>query len=104
MQSVPCHGDFFRYVQWHNLAFVTTHDLIVPTYVLHYENYEENFNQTVAGLLNFLQLDWENEAPEFIKGKEYSEYFTSEEQKVVRTAMEALSSTTTWNNIHHYFD
>lgn len=46
MKDIPCHGDFIRYVQWHNLAFVTTDDLTLPTLVLRYENYENRFNET----------------------------------------------------------
>lgn len=103
IKNVPCHGDFFRFTQWHNLAFVTTHDLQLPTYVLHYENYTENFDRTLEELLSFLQLEQTGEKTEFVKGKAYADYFTVDEQAAVRKAAEKLASRETWSHINHYF-
>jgi len=103
MKSIPCYQDFFRYAQWHNLAFVTTDDLGIPTHLLHYEDYEENFDETVNNLLKFLDLEWRGDNIEFIKGKKYSTYFTLKERKTVASLMKELSSVKTWNNIEHYF-
>ena len=73
MQGIPCHADFFRFIQWHNLAFVTTESLHIPTYVLHYELYDTRFNETVVELMNFLELPITQKVDlEFIKGKEYA--------------------------------
>lgn len=104
-KHVPCHGDFFRYVQWHNLAFITTEDFMaIPTYVLHYEKYSTRFNETVSDLLNFLHLEWKGHDTEFIGGKAYADYYLPEERESVRVAMEELASHRTWENIRHYFE
>jgi hypothetical protein len=36
MRKIPCLNEFFRYTQWHNLAFSTTRDMNLPTLILHY--------------------------------------------------------------------
>ena len=46
VKDVPCHADFYRYIQWHNLAFITTWNLDIPSLVIHYENYTNNFQKT----------------------------------------------------------
>ena len=48
IQEVPCHADFFRYIEWHNLAFVTTRDLELDTYILLYDWYTTRFNETAT--------------------------------------------------------
>lgn len=103
MNRVPCHGDFFRFTQWHNLAFVTTNELELETFVLHYENYTDNFGKTFEELLRFLRLPQKGERSKFIKGKEYVDYYTRSERNAAKIAMEKLSSRQTWSQIEHYF-
>jgi len=71
VKAIPCHADMFRYIQWHNLAFATTWDLNIPTLILHYENYTNNFDETKDMLLEFLNQDEVNEPPLFETGKTY---------------------------------
>jgi hypothetical protein len=104
MKNVPCRDDFFRFVQWHNLAFVTTSSLKIPTLVLHYESYDTNYNSTAMELFEFLQLEPRGELIDFIKGKEYVEYFSLEERERVKKAMKMLALSSTWEQISHYFD
>jgi len=103
VKAIPCSSDFFRYVQWHNLAHITTLNLDIPTLIIHYENYTHNFNQTVDKLHNFLQLDMKNPPPLFVMGKTYREYFTREERTAVKEMVEKLSTKKTWENVRHYF-
>ena len=100
---IPCSSDFIQWTQWHNLAAVTTYDLNLPTLIVHYENYTQNFGQTVELLLNFLQLDMKNEAPLFQTGKEYREYYTEEEMTAAREMIEMLALRKTWEHSRHYF-
>lgn len=105
VKDIPCHADFFKFVQWHNLAFTTTWDLGVPTLVLHYENYTSNFNQTKEMLLDFLKQDDNHyDPPEFITGKTYREYFTKKEVDAVSQMFSKLALDKTWNYTKHYFD
>ncbi|KAL7542363.1 hypothetical protein ACHAXR_012098 [Thalassiosira sp. AJA248-18] len=103
MTNVPCHADFFRYIQWHNLAFTTTTDIRIPTMIIHYENYTDNFNQTKDMLLEFLGQSAISEPPPFETGKTYREYFTDEEVQAVSTMFSKLGMDETWDRTKHYF-
>jgi hypothetical protein len=105
MQVVPCHADFFRFIEWHNLAFVTTRDLELNTYVLHYDWYTTRFNETARELLDFLKLPIHSngELTPFIEGKVYP-YYTNKEKRAVAKAFEIMSSPETWKHVQHYFD
>lgn len=102
--SIPCFNDFFRYIQWHNLAFTTTEDLRLPTMIIHYENYTTNFDQTEDALLDFLDLDKVHEPPLFQDGKSYRGYFTEEEIQDVSRMFSKLALEKTWDKTRHYFD
>jgi len=104
MKDIPCRGDFFRFVQWHNLAIVTTQSLRIPTLVVHYEKYETNYNETAMEMMKFLHLEPRGELIEFYKGKEYVEYFTVAERANVKEAMRRMALSSTWEQISHYFD
>ena len=104
MTSVPCHADLFRYIQWHNLAFATTTELAIPTMIIHYENYTNNFDETKDNLLEFLGQEATHEPPMFETGKTYREYFTEEEIEAVTTMFSKLASDKTWRSVKHYLD
>ena len=97
IKDIPCHADFFRWIQWHNLAFTTTWDLNIPTMILHYENYTSNFDE-------FLDQDGVNEPPLFETGKTYREYYTNGEIKSVESMFRKLALNKTWYHTKHYFD
>lgn len=105
MQVVPCHADFFRYIEWHNLAFVTTRDLELDTYVLQYDWYTTRFNETATELLEFLHLPIheKGELTPFVPGKVYP-YFTNNEKRAVQKAFEIMASPVTWKRVKHYFN
>ena len=103
VKDIPCHADFFRYIQWHNLAFATTDELGIPTHVIHYENYTNNFNETKDLLLNFLDQEQVHEPPLFETGKTYREYFTDGEVEAISVMFKKLASTKAWRYLRHYF-
>lgn len=105
MKTVPCHADFFRYIEWHNLAFVTTRDLELETYVLHYDWYTTRYNEVAKELLAFLELDIhkDGELTPFLPGKVYP-YFTEEEKLAVKQAFQIMASPQTWRHVQGYFD
>ncbi len=101
---VPCYFDFFRYIQWHNLAFATTWDLGIPTLTLHYENYTTNFMETKNQLLRFLDQEDNNPPPDFFPGKTYRDYFTGDEILAVSKMFSKLALEITRSHTMHYFD
>jgi hypothetical protein len=106
LKQIPCHEDFIRYIEWHNLAFFTTHDLGLETLVVHYDYYHTHYNETAHAIMDFLKLPIAENgvyAP-FKKGLVYSEYFTFEEKQTLAEAFKMMSSTETWSHIGPYFD
>lgn len=104
LQMTPCHGEIFKYVQWHNLAFETTKRLGVPAMYVHYENYEDDFNGTLTGILDYLELDWQHEVKPFHARHDYDGvYVTNEERLLIREAAKQISTNETWEKIFHYF-
>lgn len=104
VKNIPCYADFFRYVQWHNLAFLTTSSLGIPTVIIHYENYTDSFNATKNLLLDFLEQEEVRKPKPFVTGKTYRGYFTEEEVKAVSAMFSKLAHDTTWDHLQHYFE
>lgn len=102
---ITSHGKLSTDIEWHNLAFVTTRDLELQEYVLHYDWYTTRFNETAKELLEFLKLPIHEtgELTPFVAGKVYP-YFTVEEKRAVQKAFEMMSSPVTWKHVQHYFD
>ena len=103
IRQVPCHEEFIRYVEWHNLAFSTADDLQLPTYVLHYEWYTTRYDTTVTELLSFLGFDQKLGEPVPFNPSVSYDYFTDEEKLALQQAYEMMSSSQTWTHISQYF-
>ncbi|KAI2505624.1 sulfotransferase domain-containing protein [Fragilaria crotonensis] len=105
IEDIPCHFDLFRYIQWHDLAFIVTDDYLgVPTHVIYYEDYSTNFNGTLQALLDFLDLPNTGAYADFVKGKSYRDYFTHDQIARLRTAAMMMASPSTWHAIERYFE
>lgn len=102
---VPCHADFLRFVEWHNLASFVQNDLQLETLCVHYEDFGDQVksNLTLTRLLDFLLLERRAELPPFISGKSYTNYFTLKEKLTVKHALHFAASRETWLRISHYF-
>ena len=102
-KDVPCHTLFYLFADWHNLSRQVTEDLNLPTLVIHYEDYEHNFESTVSSILDFLNLPRAQDPIEFISGKEYTEYFTLNERLAAKKLVHTISDDWTWNAVSKYF-
>uniref|UniRef100_A0A7S0C4C6 Sulfotransferase domain-containing protein n=1 Tax=Proboscia inermis TaxID=420281 RepID=A0A7S0C4C6_9STRA len=100
--GVPCHAEFFRYVQWHNLAIETTKRLKLPTHIIHYENYEHDFESTAKGLLEFLSIEEIGDPPSFIAGKDYLHYYTKRQRKATMKLIRRVATPESWELIKRY--
>ena len=103
IKDVPCHSDFFRYIQWHNLAFATIAELDIPSMTMNYENYSSDFNSTKNDLLQFLRQDEVNHPPSFITGKTYRHYYTKREIYAISLMFDKLAHPETRKMTQHYF-
>ena len=103
--GVPCRAEFFRYIQWHNLAFASTFvDLDVPALVFHYEDYSTRFADVIQGLLDFLELKPVADAPDFISNKTYGNYYSQEQTNAIATFVKEFSAKLTWQHMARYFE
>lgn len=102
--GVPCHAEFYRYVEWHNYADGVKMDLGIPTMVFYYEDYSTRFDDVTEELLNFLELEHqESSAPVFIVNKKYDDYYSKEQTQAITALVKELSNKRTWKHLAHYF-
>ena len=102
-RDVPCHTLFYLFAEWHNLARQVTLDLTLPTLIIHYEEYEHNFESTLSNIMEFLNLPRAQEPIEFISGKVYDDYFTLDERLAAKQLVQAISDEWTWSVVSRYF-
>ena len=104
-QDLPCHAEFMRYTWWHNLALETIRRLNLPLHSLFYENYTQNWDETVQQMFEFLQLSPADGASplEFIAGKTYLDYFEQRHVALAKGLVSTLASPESWALLEHYF-
>ena len=106
-RSIPCHAEFFRWVQWHNLAYVTGVEMDLEVKLMKYEDYNQDWNETVKGLFRFLQLPLSKrtleEASPFLM-RSYHNYFTIKQKTQIRKLMAQYASAPVWRMIQDYFE
>lgn len=104
--TATCHGEFFKWTQWHNLVHQSL-DLIphkVPILTVYYEDYSSNFNETAMAILDFLELDLVGELREFSARSDYDGYFTPQEVEEIKAMIQKVSTEQTWLEVKHYFE
>jgi hypothetical protein len=99
--AVPCHSEFFRFAQWHNMALQVTQKLHIPTLILYYEDYED-FEPTLESILRFLELTKVGKASPYISGKAYHSYYTNEEITAAMELVKEVSTQQTWSLLRRY--
>jgi Sulfotransferase domain len=102
LEGVPCKADFYRFVQWHNLASNMIHDMALPTLTIHYNDYRDNFDDTLEKILHFLELPRSSGKVEFVAGKEYSDYYTEAQKKAIYYFLREFATESTWNELKRY--
>jgi hypothetical protein len=102
MKGVPCMSEFYRYIQWHNLAFSLTSDLQIPCMLLHYEDYSTRFEDVTNEFTDFLGLEQVGKAPEFINDKTYLDYYTEQDKRNIARFIQEYATKPTWQNVQHY--
>ena len=103
MKDVPCRGEVYRYVQWHNLAnAVVTHNH-KPTIIIHYEDYDKKWNETATAILDFLHLTYQGTTKSFSAKLDYDSYFSRSQQQKAMLLMKRLATDPVWQEIERYF-
>lgn len=101
-QGLPCHADWYRYVQWHNHAYQLTKH--IPTMDLFYEDYTHRYDATVNELWNFLDLKPRRPATEFFVGKSYEVFFDTEQKQKATVLVQSLSLPPVWQRLKRYLE
>lgn len=102
MKGFPCINEFYRYVQWHNLAFDLSRYLNLPTMMLHYHEYSENLDATRDRILDWLELPHAGPGEPFHTGKVYRHYYSTDQRRAVRAFIEEFASAETWHQLKDY--
>jgi hypothetical protein len=119
LQPVPCHAEFFKWTQWHNLALETARRLGpttrtssrstksaggVPVHFILYEDYEVRFNETLANLMTFLQLPISaTQFQSFRNLPTYDDHYTLSQRSAIQALIQHVASPELWPLIRHYF-
>ncbi|KAG7361994.1 sulfotransferase family protein [Nitzschia inconspicua] len=104
MKDLPCRSDWYRYVQWHNLAIRLIEKHRLPALSINYEDYESKYGQIIQQLLDFLELPKLHDPPPFKEGKSYMYEYTPEDQQKAKKFVRHLASEQTWSLIKRYFE
>ena len=102
-EGVPCHSEFYRYTQWHSLALAATNKMAIPALILHYERFEDDFDNMYEELFSFLELPRDGQMTEFVTGKKYQDYFDTEQRRKAMALVEELSDDSeVWQILQRY--
>merc|ERR1712071_315325 len=101
LSNVPCHAEFIKYIQWHNMGFRVVDELAMPAMVLRYENYEHDFRDTVKELMNFLGLPLRG-IPAPFQYVSYPDYYSPDMKLGIKKLFKKLASEETWEYMKVY--
>lgn len=102
MRRIPCMNDFYRYVQWHNLAFTASRDMNLPTMLLHYHEYSEAMDKTRDRILDWIGLPHVGPGEPFHSGKVYRHYYSEVQKHAIREFLEEAATVETWEQLKNY--
>ena len=102
MKTIPCSNEFFRYVQWHNMANFVIHDMKLDSMILHYQEYSENYERARDRVLDFLGLKRVAAGETFKDGKVYRSYYSREQKLAIRAYIKELATAETWSHLKNY--
>jgi len=104
LKNIPCISELFRYVQWHNHAFSVIKYHKIDSLIVHYEEYENHYDDVVNNLFSFLELSRQRkERYPFDLGKSYKDYYEKEQILHFTKAAQKISSAETWEHLKRYF-
>jgi len=90
---VPCRGQFYQYIHWHNNAVETTKKLGIPRLDIHYEDYHYDLDGLQTRMVKFLDLSKTGEKTiPFRWNGGYSDYYTDDQRRAIATLIRYLSA------------
>jgi hypothetical protein len=102
---VPCHAEFFKYIEWHNLAMTTAHNMGIPVHVLRYEDYSQNLKSTIESLVSFLLLPLNSlDAAPVFEIHSYPSYYSPDQKAGIQKLVKNVASVPVWDIVKLYFE
>jgi len=104
--NVPCHAEFYRYVQWHNLAFELAEKLNIRSYIFNYEDFKFKQKEIITEILDYLELPMVDDGLSNLysfKLDNFRDHYTNQQMDAVAMYIRALASEKTWSYVCRYF-
>lgn len=108
--TIPCHAEFFQYVQWHNNVVAMKNFLELYTHTVHYGSFRVNLEHTARHFWRFLGLVEQDgvaaplpDVPEFRFESFAADYYDDEERHAIGSFLREFASVETWLEIARYF-
>lgn len=105
-KNVPCHAEFYRYVQWHNLAFELADKLNIKSYVFNYEDFKSKQEEIITEILDYLELPIVDNALSNLmpfRLDNFRDHYSNKQMDAVAIYIRSLSSEKTWSYVCRYF-
>ena len=105
MEQTPCHAEFFKYVQWHNilLELIDAHQW--PVLTIHYEDYAyDQLEETATRLFRFLEQTPVEALKSFRDLPSYSDHVSLQERVALHALVQNVASPATWELLQRYFE
>lgn len=99
--GVLCGVEFAKYVHWHNRALEMIRRRFWTAHVVRYESYTTDWQGTVDGLLEYLELPRVNEPAPFA-ANQYN-HFSLDEQQAIAGYIQRLATPECWEMLKPYF-
>lgn len=101
---VPCHAEWYRYIQWHNLAWqVSRERLQLPVHYLYYEDYGTRATETIQELMEFLRETAVAPMLEFrVSSKKYRDFLADSHIEAATKMMQELALPGVWKLLERY--
>jgi len=118
MRRVPCRGEFYKYTQWHNRVFdilprlglaagssnTDGGNIPVPALAIHYEDYQNKYNETLHKLVDFLDQPIVGRLHRFRPLPNYRDHYTLQDRQAIKSLVQSIATEPTWELLQRYFE
>lgn len=107
LKKVPCHAEFYKYIDWHNHAVEMAWNSEYPTMNLYYEDFNspQARSQQALAIANFLETSIVDmsKVPEGLFIRNYRNYFSQAQQDAIESLTRTMAFTKTMTLLERYF-
>jgi len=109
MQSIPCHGEFYKYISWHNHVVEMVWNEEYPYLQIYYEDFttkdmEQKQAIKIAEFLEEPLVSNNYSLPDYLVVRSYSDFFKELERQNIEKFIRALAYKKVMVMLERYFD